>query len=52
MHSGEVYLADMAEPAPRIRWWRRRESNPHPKVATDEIYTFSSFTYVSLGPSR
>ena len=26
------------------KWWRRRESNPHPKVATSEIYTFSLFT--------
>ncbi len=22
-------------------WWRRRESNPHPRVATSEIYTLS-----------
>ena len=27
------------------RWWRRRESNPHPKVATSGIYTFSQFTF-------
>jgi len=30
-----------------LRWWRRRESNPHPKVATSEIYTFSPIAAVS-----
>ena len=25
--------------------WRRRESNPHPKVATKGIYTFSQFAF-------
>jgi len=30
---------------PKLKWWwRRRESNPHPKVATSEVYTFSPFT--------
>jgi len=28
----------------RFGWWRRRESNPHPKVATSEIYTFIPLT--------
>ncbi len=26
-------------------WWRRRESNPHPKVATKGIYTFSQVLF-------
>src|SRR5688572_27513191 len=34
------------------KWWRRRESNPHPKVATSELYTFSPFARFSFSASK
>jgi hypothetical protein len=30
----------------KISWWRRRESNPHPRAATNEIYTLIQFASV------
>jgi hypothetical protein len=48
--SATLYIAviiGLYEKWQEYMWWRRRELNPHPKVATSEIYTLSQFTFIS-----